>query len=88
MAARKIVRRSCLGARPRYNLVVDEDVKKSNKQTNKSPQNDSRVYIWAAGRDVETVHAPTRGADQIGHASQGHVLKAHALIDDFEKSAR
>ena len=35
MAARKIVRRSCLGARPRYNLVVDEDVKKPNKQTNK-----------------------------------------------------
>ena len=34
MAARKIVRRSCLGARPRYNLVVDEDVKKPNKQTN------------------------------------------------------
>ena len=33
MAARKIVRRSCLGARPRYNLVVDEDVKKPNKQT-------------------------------------------------------
>ena len=32
MAARKIVRRSCLGARPRYNLVVDEDVKKPNKQ--------------------------------------------------------
>ena len=31
MAARKIVRRSCLGARPRYNLVVDEDVKKPNK---------------------------------------------------------
>ena len=30
MAARKIVRRSCLGARPRYNLVVDEDVKKQN----------------------------------------------------------
>ena len=23
----------CLGARPRYNLVVDEDVKKPNKQT-------------------------------------------------------
>ena len=35
MAARKIVRRSCLGARPRYNLVVDEDVKKPTKQTNK-----------------------------------------------------
>ena len=35
VAARKIVRRSCLGARPRYNLVVDEDVKKPNKQTNK-----------------------------------------------------
>ena len=34
VAARKIVRRSCLGARPRYNLVVDEDVKKPNKQTN------------------------------------------------------
>ena len=33
MAARKIVRRSCLGARPRYNLVVDEDVKKPNKQS-------------------------------------------------------
>ena len=31
MAARKIVRRSCLGARPRYNLVVDEDVKKPTK---------------------------------------------------------
>ena len=29
----KIVRRSCLGARPQYNLVVDEDVKKQNKQT-------------------------------------------------------
>ena len=28
----KIIRRSCLGARPRYNLVVDEDVKKPNKQ--------------------------------------------------------
>ena len=27
-------RRSCLGARPRYNLVVNEDVKKPNKQTN------------------------------------------------------
>ena len=27
----------CLGARPRYNLVVDEDVKKANKQTNPSP---------------------------------------------------
>ena len=26
----------CLGARPRYNLVVDEDVKKPNKQTNES----------------------------------------------------
>ena len=26
----------CLGARPRYNLVVDEDVKKPNKQTNTS----------------------------------------------------
>ena len=25
----------CLGARPRYSLVVDEDVKKPNKQTNK-----------------------------------------------------
>ena len=25
----------CIVARPRYNLVVDEDVKKSNKQTNK-----------------------------------------------------
>ena len=25
----------CLGARPRYNLVVDEDVKKASKQTNK-----------------------------------------------------
>ena len=36
VAARKIVRRSCLGARPRYNLVVDEDVKKPNKQTNKA----------------------------------------------------
>ena len=24
----------CLGARPRYNLIVDEDVKKPNKQTN------------------------------------------------------
>ena len=35
VAARKIVRRSCLGARPRYNLVVDGDVKKPNKQTNK-----------------------------------------------------
>ena len=35
VAARKIVRRSCLGARPRYNLVVDEDVKKPTKQTNK-----------------------------------------------------
>ena len=33
MVARKIVRRSCLGARPRYNLVVDEDIKKPNKQT-------------------------------------------------------
>ena len=32
VAARKIVRRSCLGARLRYNLVVDEDVKKPNKQ--------------------------------------------------------
>ena len=36
VAARKIVRRSCLGARPRYNLVVDEDVKQPNKQTNKA----------------------------------------------------
>ena len=35
VAARKIVRRSCLRARPRYNLVVDEDVKKPTKQTNK-----------------------------------------------------
>ena len=26
----------CLGARPRYNLVVDEDVKKPTNQTNKS----------------------------------------------------
>ena len=35
VAARKIVRRSCLGARPRYNLVVDEDVKKpTNQPTN------------------------------------------------------
>ena len=25
----------CLGARPRYNLVVDEDVKKPTKQTKK-----------------------------------------------------
>ena len=38
--------------------------------------------------DFKTVHAPTRGADQIGHASQGRVLKAHALIGDIGKSAR
>ena len=25
----------CLGARPRYNLVVDEDIKKPTKQTDK-----------------------------------------------------
>ena len=38
VAARKIVRRSCLGARPRYNLVVDEDVKKpTNQPTNQIP---------------------------------------------------
>ena len=35
VAARKIVRRSCLGARPRYNLVVDEDVKKRTNQPTK-----------------------------------------------------
>ena len=32
MVSHKIVRRSCLGARPRYNLVVDEDVKKPTNQ--------------------------------------------------------
>ena len=35
MAARKNCQTLCLGARPRYNLVVDEDVKKPTKQTNK-----------------------------------------------------
>ena len=35
VAARKIARRSCLGARPRYNLEVDEDVKKPTNQLNK-----------------------------------------------------
>ena len=35
VAARKIVRRSVLGAGPRYSLVVDEDVKKPTKQRNK-----------------------------------------------------
>ena len=34
-----------------------------------SPQNDGRVYNWAASQDEETVNAPTRGVDQIGHAS-------------------
>ena len=48
VAARKIVRRSCLGACPRYNLVVDEDVKKPNKQTNKQTLTKSaagKVYM-------------------------------------------
>ena len=32
VAARKNCQTLCLGACPRYSLVVDEDVKKSNKQ--------------------------------------------------------
>ena len=32
---KKIFYRFMLGTRPRYNLVVDEDVKKPNQQTNK-----------------------------------------------------
>ena len=38
VAARKNCQTLCLGARPRYNLVIDEDVKKPNKQTNKTEQ--------------------------------------------------
>ena len=40
---RKIVGRSCLGARQQYNLVVDEDVKKPTNQTNKQTCSQPRI---------------------------------------------
>ena len=38
----------CLGARPRYSLVVDEDVKKPTKQTNKAMQGATINYGFKA----------------------------------------
>ena len=52
VAARKIVRRSVLGASPRYSPVVDEDVKKPTNQptiqyrTGVTGSWDSCVYLW------------------------------------------
>ena len=65
MAARKIVRRSCLGARPRYNLVVDEDVKKPNKQTNKQAKEaeDLEVTDKDLSTSTKTVLKPPESPD-------------------------
>ena len=36
----------CLGARPRYGLVIDEDVKKPTNQTNKQKKLSLRPFLW------------------------------------------
>ena len=46
VAALKIVRgQSCLGTRPRYSLVVVEDVKKPNKQTSMQLSEQGRNFV-------------------------------------------
>ena len=42
----KYCQRLCLGARPRYNLVVDEDVKKPNKQTKQTNKDNIKMDYW------------------------------------------
>ena len=56
LAARKNCQTLCRGARPRYNLVVDEDVKKPSKQTNKQA-----VTERERRRDGETERERERG---------------------------
>ena len=55
MATHKIVMMLCLGARSRYNLVVDKDIKKPNKQTN--------IHTNVNNPFVSFPHSDTSGGD-------------------------
>ena len=66
VAARKIVRRSCLGARPRYNLVVDEDVKKPNNQPNYCPE--KGTFAW---------HEKKNKSIKLRYRLHVHIIDAH-----------
>ena len=69
----------CLGARPRYSLVVDEDVKKPNKQTSDR----LRQKSWSA-RSVSCVAARTMSDVSLGTRPRYSLVAA----EDVKKSSK